>query len=76
MKVCVLRDGRYNGPGHRAITARAGDVIEVAGGWYAEALIHDGFVAPYEPEPEATATEEKKAPPRGKRTKGRRRAKK
>lgn len=48
MRVRVLVDGVYNGPGHRSLgVCRAGDVIEVQGGAYADSLIADGFVEPY-----------------------------
>ena len=44
MRVRVLRDGVYNNPQHKAQEARAGDIIEVAGGWYALSLAADGYV--------------------------------
>jgi len=48
MRVRVLVDGVYNGPGHRSLgVCRVGDVIEVQGGTYADSLIADGFVEPY-----------------------------
>lgn len=58
MKVRVLKDGRYNNPRHRAQTAKAGNVIEVAGGGYAKSLIEDEFVEAVEDaETEATTSE-------------------
>lgn len=45
MKVVVLVDGTYNNPRHRAGRAKAGDIIEVAGGGYGTSLVRDGFVA-------------------------------
>ena len=45
MKVVVLVDGTYNNPRHRAGRAKAGDIIEVAGGSYGTSLVRDGFVA-------------------------------
>ena len=71
--VVVLKDGVYNNPHHRAVVARAGDVIEVAGDWYAASLIADGFVKPYEelePEP-ALAEEAPKPKRRGRKRKSR-----
>ena len=44
MRVRVLVAGRYNSPEHRAVRARPGDVIDVAGGWYAQGLMRDGLV--------------------------------
>lgn len=45
--VTVLVDGTYgvmDGAKMRAQPARAGDVIEVAGGWYVDSLTADGLV--------------------------------
>jgi hypothetical protein len=46
MRVRVLVAGAYNGPDHRhPVRAQPGDVIEVAGGWYAAELMAQGLVA-------------------------------
>lgn len=48
MRVRVLTAGVYNGPEHRhPVKAEPGDVIEVAGGWYAAELIEKGLVAEF-----------------------------
>lgn len=45
VNVVVVQPGIYNGADHRANPfAKAGDIIAVAGGWYAEGLIAAGFV--------------------------------
>lgn len=46
MKVQVLVDGVYNNLHHRAQHAKAGDLIDVAGGGYGLSLVRDGFVQP------------------------------
>lgn len=53
-RVTVLQDGRYLGPNRKAVTAAAGDVVEVLGGWYAAALVEDGL-ADYAPNTQAPA---------------------
>lgn len=46
MQVRVLVAGLYNGPDHHNPTqAQPGDVIEVAGGWYAAELVERGMVS-------------------------------
>lgn len=48
MRVRVLQAGVYNGPDHHEpVRALPGDVIEVAGGWYAAELIAKGLVAEF-----------------------------
>jgi hypothetical protein len=48
VRVVVLMAGVYNGARHKALPPAAeNDVIEVAGGPYAESLIRDGFVRLY-----------------------------
>lgn len=54
MLVRVLVDGRYNGVDHKVQEARAGALIEVAGGAYAASLIADGYVALPTPGPGET----------------------
>lgn len=48
-RVIVLRAGRYNGPRNKTLgLCDAGDLISVASGPYAQSLIADGFVSPYD----------------------------
>lgn len=51
-RVTVLQNGDYLGPDRKAVTAAAGDVVTVLGGWYAAALV-EGGLAGYTPETEA-----------------------
>lgn len=61
-RVVVLVSSVYNGAGHKALPlAKEGDVIDVAGGAYAESLVRDGlvtrYVEPSEPETQEAAVE-------------------
>lgn len=81
MRVQVLVAGVYNGPDHHdPVKAQPGDVIEVAGGWYAAELVDKGFVTAHVAEPgqpaevgpgenQATAgpVEQKPAEPKGRK---------
>ena len=51
-KVRVLVESRYNGPDLKARNAKVGDVIDVAGGRYAQDLIASGLVEMFVEEPE------------------------
>lgn len=45
-QVIVLTASLFNGPDHKSIGwCEVGDIIEIAGGFYVESLINDGFVA-------------------------------
>lgn len=44
--VRVLVAGAYSSPSFRAVPAKAGDLIEIADGWYSESVIFDGLVEP------------------------------